>query len=51
VAGLFHRPAEVRDDTGAPPAAVAAYPGARDAGEAVFEAGSGPHRFTGPALA
>ena len=44
-------PAEVRDGTGARPAAVASFPGAPGTGEAVFEAGSGTHVFTGPALA
>jgi hypothetical protein len=40
---------EVRDGTGAAPAAVASFPGAPDTGEAVFEVGSGAHIFTGPA--
>jgi len=43
-------PGAVRDDTGAPPAAVAGYPGTLGAREPVFEVGSGSHQFTGPAL-
>jgi alpha-L-rhamnosidase len=43
-------PAEVRDGTGAAPAAVAPFPGAPGTGEAVFEVGSGQHEFSGPAL-
>jgi alpha-L-rhamnosidase len=44
------QPAEVRDAAGNPPAAIAGFPGARDAQEAVFEVGSGAHEFSGPAL-
>jgi len=43
-------PGAVRDDAGDPPAAVAGFPGGRGSREAVFEVGSGTHRFTGPAL-
>jgi len=43
-------PGAVRDGRGAPPAAVAAFPGAPGAREAVFGVGSGSHQFTGPAL-
>jgi alpha-L-rhamnosidase len=45
------RPADVRDRKGNPPAALAGYPGAKGAQEAVFEVGSGAHEFSGPALA
>jgi alpha-L-rhamnosidase len=44
-------PAAVRDGQGREPDAVAPYPGAPGAREAVFEVGSGGHEFTGPALA
>jgi len=43
-------PAEVRDDTGRGPAAIADYPGARGSLEAVFEVGSGRYEFSGPDL-
>ncbi|MGE5132968.1 MAG: family 78 glycoside hydrolase catalytic domain [Gemmatimonadota bacterium] len=43
--------AAVRDQAGAPPVALAAFPGAAGGREAVFEVGSGLHEFTGPALA
>ena len=43
-------PGAVRDEGGAPPAAVAGFPGGRGSQEAVFEVGSGSHQFTGPAL-
>jgi alpha-L-rhamnosidase len=43
-------PGEVRDAHGGGPARFADYPGATGAAEAVFEAGSGSHEFTGPAL-
>jgi alpha-L-rhamnosidase len=38
----------VRDGAGRPPVAIAAFPGAAGAQEAVFEVGSGTHEFTGP---
>jgi alpha-L-rhamnosidase len=41
-------PGEVRDADGRPPTAVAEFPGAPGVPEAVFEAGSGTHEFTGP---
>ena len=44
-------PAEVRDDAGAAPAAVAPFPGAPGTGEAVFEVGFGQHEFNGPVFA
>ena len=40
--------AEVRDAAGNPPSALASYPGAADAQEAVFQVGSGAHEFSGP---
>jgi alpha-L-rhamnosidase len=43
--------AAVRDAAGRPPAALASFPGAAGAQEAVFGVGSGTHEFTGPALA
>jgi alpha-L-rhamnosidase len=43
-------PGAVRDGTGAPPAAVAGFPGGQGSREAVFAVGSGSHQFTGPAL-
>jgi len=42
--------AEVRDAMGNPPSALASYPGAADAQEAVFQIGSGAHEFSGPAM-
>ena len=42
--------AEVRDAAGNPPSALASFPGAADAQEAVFEVGSGAHEFSGPAI-
>jgi hypothetical protein len=42
--------AEIHDTAGNPPAALASFPGAADAQEAVFEVGSGTHEFSGPAL-
>jgi alpha-L-rhamnosidase len=45
------RAADVRDTAGRPPAALASFPGAAGAQEAVYEVGSGTHEFTGPALA
>ena len=42
--------AEVRDATGHPPSALARFPGAADAQEAVFQVGSGAHEFSGPAI-
>jgi alpha-L-rhamnosidase len=45
------RAADVRDAAGHGPVAIAAFPGVRSAQEAVFEAGSGAHEFSGPALA
>jgi alpha-L-rhamnosidase len=42
--------AEVRDAAGNPPSALASFPGARNAREAVFQVGSGAHEFSGPAL-
>jgi alpha-L-rhamnosidase len=42
--------AEVRDATGQPPSALASFPGAADAQEAVFQVGSGAHEFSGPAI-
>jgi alpha-L-rhamnosidase len=44
------QPARVRDAAGNPPSAIASFPGARNAQEAVFEVGSGTHEFSGPAL-
>jgi alpha-L-rhamnosidase len=44
-------PADVRDGDGSPPIAIADFPGALGVGEAVFEVGSGGHRFTGAAIA
>ena len=41
---------EVRDAAGNPPAALASFPGARDAQEAVFHVGSGVYEFSGPAM-
>jgi alpha-L-rhamnosidase len=41
--------AEVRDAGGSGPAAIADFPGAPGAQEAVFEVGSGAHEFHGPA--
>ena len=41
---------EVRDAAGNPPAALASFPGARDAHEAVFQISSGAHEFSGPAM-
>jgi hypothetical protein len=35
---------------GNPPSALASYPGAADAQEAVFQVGSGAHEFSGPAM-
>lgn len=43
-------PGAVRGADGQPPAAIASYPGARGTQEAVFEAGSGSHEFSGSAL-
>ncbi|HSZ38348.1 MAG TPA: family 78 glycoside hydrolase catalytic domain [Trebonia sp.] len=43
-------PERVRDGDGSPPDRVAAYPGAVDALEAVFETGPGAREFRGPAL-
>jgi alpha-L-rhamnosidase len=43
-------PALVRDSAGREPDAIAGFPGARDAREAVFEVGSGTHEFSGPAM-
>jgi alpha-L-rhamnosidase len=43
-------PAAVRDAEGRAPSAVAGFPGAHGAQEAVFEVGSGRHEFAGPAL-
>jgi alpha-L-rhamnosidase len=45
------RPNEVVDGDGAGPAALADFPGAAGAGEAVFEVGSGNYSFSGPELA
>jgi alpha-L-rhamnosidase len=42
--------AEVRDAAGNPPSALASFPGAQDAQEAVFEVSSGTHEFSGPAF-
>jgi alpha-L-rhamnosidase len=42
--------AEVRDAMGNPPSALASYPGAAGAQEAVFQIGSGAHEFSGPAM-
>lgn len=42
--------AQVRDAGGRPPAGLAAFPGASGVQEAVFEVGSGPHHFSGPAM-
>jgi alpha-L-rhamnosidase len=44
-------PGEVRDASGAGPAAITDFPGAAAAQEAVFEVGSGTHSFSGPAAA
>jgi alpha-L-rhamnosidase len=44
-------PGAVRDEAGNGPAALALFPGARGAQEAVFRVGPGRHEFTGPALA
>ena len=41
---------EVRDAAGNPPAALASFPGAREAHEAVFQISSGAHEFSGPAM-
>ena len=38
----------VRDGAGNGPLSVAAFPGAADVSEAVFDAGPGTHEFTGP---
>ena len=45
------RPDAVRDKAGRSPAAIAPFPGAAGAQEAVFEVGSGTHEFHSPALA
>jgi alpha-L-rhamnosidase len=42
--------AGVRDAAGNPPSALAGFPGAAGAQEAVFEVGSGAHEFSGPAM-
>jgi alpha-L-rhamnosidase len=42
--------ADVRDAAGRLPQALARFPGAAGAEEAVYEVGSGTHEFTGPAL-
>jgi len=42
--------AQVRDDLGHSPDGTAEFPGAPGVTEAVFEVGSGTHRFTGPAV-
>jgi Bacterial alpha-L-rhamnosidase C-terminal domain len=44
------RAAEVRDAAGNRPAALASFPKAREAREAVFHVGSGAHEFSGPAM-
>lgn len=44
------RPADVREAHDGPPASVGQFPGARNAGEAVFRIGSGTHGFSGPPL-
>ncbi len=41
----------VTDEKGRPPVAIRDFPGAPGVPEAVFEAGSGVHEYTGPALA
>ena len=41
---------EVRDAAGNPPAALASFPGAREAHEAVFQISSGAHEFSGPTM-
>jgi len=41
-------PGEVRDLSGHPPRDIAEFPGAAGVREAVFEVGSGTHRFSGP---
>jgi alpha-L-rhamnosidase len=47
---LSSHAAEVRDAAGNPPSALASFPGAQDAQEAVFGVGSGTHEFSGPAI-
>jgi len=42
-------PDRVRDEAGRSPGGTAGFPGAAGVREAVFEVGSGSHRFTGPA--
>jgi hypothetical protein len=41
--------ADVRDAAGSPPQALASFPGAAGAREAVYEVGSGTHEYSGPA--
>jgi alpha-L-rhamnosidase len=52
--GTVHIPSrdadEVRDFQGHGPVAIASFPGATGASEAVFEVGPGVHQFAGPAL-
>jgi hypothetical protein len=43
-------PGKVHDADGNPPVAVADFPGAGGIREAVFEVGSGTHRFFGPPM-
>jgi len=43
-------PAQVRDNAGNPPASLARFPDAHNAGEATYQIGSGVHEFTGPAI-
>ena len=43
-------PAPVRDGAGGQPAPSPDYPGLPGAREAVFQVGSGPHEFSGPAV-
>ena len=42
--------ADVRDAVDNPPLALASFPGAGDAQEAVFQVGSGAHEFSGPTM-
>ena len=55
VTGSVHVPSsdpyEVRDFRGNQPVAIAGFPGAAGAREAVFDVGPGVHQFAGPALA